>query len=97
VQTALYPEDVDVTQPRRILQAALEARATGIQGRKWAKVDWRDIQGAAAVESIGVLAGGNSLRQLMLLKERRFVSLAFLGAIVSSVEAGRFFNSLRMP
>jgi hypothetical protein len=96
IQTALYPEDVDITQPRRILQAALDQRARQLVGRKWAKADWREVQGANAVESSGALAGGNALRQLALLKERRFVSLAFLGAIVSSVEAERFFKSLKL-
>jgi hypothetical protein len=97
-QTALYPADVDVTQPRTILQAALNGRSQQLVGQKWTKVDWREIEGAAAVESVGGLAGGNALRQLNLLKERRFVSLAFLGtaAGVGGVEAGRFFKSLKI-
>jgi hypothetical protein len=96
LQTALYPEDVDVSQPRRILQAALDGRTQSLQGRKWLRTDWRDVQGAASVESVGSLAGNNALRQLVLLKERRFISLAFLGAIVTSVEAERFFKSLKL-
>jgi len=97
-QTALYPEDVDVTQPRTILQAALNGRVQQLVGRKWNKVDWREIGGAAAVESLGGLADGNALRQLILLKERRFVSLAFLGnaAGATGVEAERFFKSLKL-
>ena len=96
VQTALYPEDVDVTQPRRILQAALDDRARQLAGRQWAKVEWRDAQGAAAVEASGPLAAGNALRQLVMLKQHRFVLLAFLGSIVSSVEAERFFRSVKL-
>ena len=44
------------------------------------------------------MAGGNALRQLNLLKERRFVSLAFLGSAagVTGVEAERFFKSLKL-
>lgn len=97
-QTALYPADVDVTQPRAILQAALNGRVQQLAGRKWTKVDWREIAGAAAVESVGTLAGGNALRQLTLLKDRRFVSLAFLGnaAGATGVEAERFFKSLKL-
>jgi len=97
-QTALYPADVDVTQPRAILQASLNGRVQQLVGRKWTSVDWRQIAGAAAVESVGALAGGNALRQLTLLKERRFVSLAFLGsaASVTGVEAERFFKSLKL-
>ncbi len=97
-QTALYPFDVDITDPRVILQAALNGRVQQLVGRKWSKVDWREIDGAFAVESVGALAGGNALRQLILLKERRFVSLAFLGnaAGATGVEAERFFKSLKL-
>lgn len=97
-QTALYPADVDVTQPRLILQAALNGRAQQLVGRQWTKTDWRQVTGAAAVESVGAVAGGNAVRQLTLLKERRFVSLAFLGnaAGATGVEAERFFKSLRL-
>jgi hypothetical protein len=97
-QTALYPADVDVTQPRAILQAALNGRVQQLVGRKWTTVDWREIGGASAVESLGSLAGGTALRQSILLKERRFVSLAFLGtpAGATGVEAERFFKSLKL-
>lgn len=95
-QTALYPRDVDVAQPRRILQAALDGRAQQLAGRKWASVQWRELDGAAAGESAGTLAGGGSLRQLMVLKGYRFVSLAFLGVSVATTEADRFFRSLRL-
>jgi hypothetical protein len=97
-QSALYPGDVDAGNPRRILQAALDARARRLDGGKWAKIDWRHIQGAAAVESIGPVHGGNALRQLVLLKGRHFVSLAFLGnaASVDGPDADRFFNSLKL-
>ncbi len=97
-QTALYPADVDVSQPRAILQAALNGRAQQLAGRKWTKADWREFSGATAVESIGALAGGTALRQLTLLKARRFVSLAFLGsgAGATGVEAERFFRSLKL-
>jgi len=97
-QSALYPGDVDAANPRAILQTALDRRARSLDGGKWGKVDWRHIQGATAVESEGPLRSGNSLRQLVLLKGRRFVSLAFLGPAgsVNSSEAQRFFNSLKL-
>ena len=97
-QTALYPADVDVSQPRTILQAALAGRVQQLVGRQWTRTDWRDISGATAVESLGALAGGNALRQLNLLKARRFVSLAFLGSAAGAtgVEAERFFKSLKL-
>ena len=73
-------------------------RVQQLAGRKWTSIDWRQIAGAAAVESVGAIAGGNALRQLTLLKERRFVSLAFLGtaAAATGVEAERFFKSLKL-
>jgi hypothetical protein len=97
-QTALYPADVDVSQPRVILQAALAGRVQQLIGRQWTRTDWREISGATAVESIGALTGGNALRQVNLLKARRFVSLAFLGnaAAATSGEADRFFKSLKL-
>jgi hypothetical protein len=97
-QTALYPVDVDVSQPRTILQAALAGRVQQLVGRQWTRTDWREISGATAVDSIGALAGGNALRQINLLKARRFISLAFLGnaAGATGVEADRFFKSLKL-
>jgi len=98
VQTALYPGDVDISQPRRLIQAAIDERAKVLETRKWSKVDWRDIAGSPAADSTGFLKGGNALRQLVLLKGRRFVSLAFMGAAagMTGVEAERFFKSLKM-
>ena len=95
-QTALYPRDVDTAQPRRILQAALDGRAPQLASRKWDSVQWREIDGAAAVESAGRTKAGSMLRQLLVLKERRFVSLAFLGAAIDTMEADRFTKSLKM-
>jgi hypothetical protein len=96
VQTALYPADVDVRQPKVVLQAALDARAQRLAGGKWSTVGWREIDGAAAVDSTGTLGSGAQLRQLSVLKERRFVSLAFLGPGVTGPDAGRFFASLKI-
>ena len=97
-QTAFYPAEVDVLRPRANLQSALDDRAQRLEGGKWSKVDWRDVQGATAVESIGPIAGGSALRQLSLLKGRRFVSLGYLGPAdaMRAPEAERFFRSLRL-
>lgn len=97
-QTALYPADVDVSRPRANLQIALDDRAQRLEGGKWSKVDWRDVQGATAVEAIGPIAGGRALRQLSLLKGRRFVSLGYLAPAdaMRAPEVERFFRSLRL-
>jgi len=96
-QTALYPADVDVRQPRRNLQAVLDDRAQRLAGGRWTSVDWRDVLGASAVESVGSVPDGRILRQLVLLRGRRYVSLACLApaSALRSPEAERFFGSLR--
>lgn len=97
VQTALYPADVDARQPRPLLQAALDARAQPLAGRKWKSVNWRDVQGALTAETLGTLPNGSGLRQQVMLRGNRFVALAFLGpeAGLTGPEAQRFFNSLK--
>lgn len=95
-QTALFPADVEYREPRRLLQSALDSRAKQLNGGKWTKTDWREIGGAAAVESIGTLTNGIGLRQLAVVKEQRFVSLAFMGPNVGSPDADRFFKSLKL-
>jgi len=97
-QTALYPADVDVRQPKLNLQSVLDDRAQRLAGGKWIKIDWREVSGAPAAESTGSVAGGSVLRQLVLLKGRRYVSLACLGPAeaLRTPEVERFFKSLRL-
>jgi len=97
-QTALYPADVDGSRPRVLLQAAIDARAQSLAGRKWKSVNWREVQGSTAAETVGALPNGSGLRQLVLLQGQRFVSLAFLGpsAALAGPDADRFFGSLRL-
>jgi len=96
-QTAV-PADVDVADPRRALQALLDDRAARLEGGRWSRIDWRQVQGAPAVESAGSVQGGR-LRQLVVLHGPRIVSLACLGSpqAVRSADAERFFVSLRFP
>ena len=54
------------------------------------------LAGASAAESTGQVQGGSAIRQLTLLKGRRFVSLAYLGANVAAPEPERFFKSLKL-
>jgi hypothetical protein len=95
-QTALFPEDIDYSQPRRLLQGMLDDRARQLAGGKWSTTDWREIAGAAAVEATGALSTGNQLRQLAAVKARRFVVLAFMAANARGAEADRFFKSLKI-
>ena len=97
-QSALFSADVDVRQPKANLQSALDDRAQRLAGGKWTNVDWKTVQGAPAVESTGPLAGGNALRQLVVLKGRQYVSLGYLAPAdaLRAPEAERFFRSLRL-
>ena len=97
-QTALLPADIDVRQPRTYLQSVLDDRAQRLAGGKWTNVSWRDVQGAPAVDSTGSVEGGSVLRQLVVLKGRRYVSLAYLAPAdaLCTPEADRFFGSLRL-
>jgi len=97
-QTALLPADIDVRQPRSYLQSVLDDRAQRLAGGKWTSVDWRDVQGAPAAESVGSVQGGSVLRQVVVLKGRRYVSLAYLAPAdaLRTPEADRFFKSLRL-
>jgi hypothetical protein len=56
------------------------------------------VQGAPAVDSVGSVQGGGVLRQLVVLKGRRYVSLAYLAPAdaLRTPEADRFFGSLRL-
>jgi len=96
-QTALLPADIDVRQPRAYLQSVLDDRAQRLAGGKWTSVEWRNVLGVVAAESLGSVQGGNVLRQLVLLKGARYISLACLGPAdaVRAPEAERFFRSLR--
>jgi hypothetical protein len=98
-QTSLYPAGTDASDPRRALQAVLDDRATRLDGGKWTRVEWREVQGAPAVDSVGPVPGGRQLRQLVVLRGQRLVSLACLGPAnaLRGPEAARFFASLRFP
>jgi hypothetical protein len=96
-QTALLPPDIDVRQPRSVLQGVLDERAQRLAGGKWSRVDWREVLGVPAADSLGAVAGGNLLRQLALLRGRRLVTLACLASAdaLRTPEVERFFGSLR--
>ena len=97
-QTALLPADLDARQPRAWLQSVLDDRAQRLAGRRWTRIDWRDLQGATVADATGSVADGRVLRQLVLLRGLRTVSLACLGpaAQMRSPTVERFFGSLRL-
>ena len=95
-QTALYPADVDVRQPRRVLQAVLDERAQRLAGGKWSEVDWREVEGAPAVESIG-RGGGRPCAAPARRAEGSALRLARLSRAPRRRYAARGRTFLRVP
>ena len=97
-QAATLPADIDLGNPRAWLQTVVDDRAQRLSGGRWARVEWRDLQGVPVVDAIGTVADGRTLRQLSLLRGRSTVSLACLGpaAQMRSQTVDRFFSSLRL-
>lgn len=56
VQTATYPADVDVKNPKANLTKALDASGKHLQAKKWSKLTWTKHQGATAVEATGLMS-----------------------------------------
>ena len=98
VQSVAYPANVDVSQPRAVLQAALDGTAPHLAGGKWDKIDWKQVQGAPAAEAVGTFKDGKAFRNLVVLKGRQLTSLGFRGPLGTTKfpDADRFFSSLRV-
>jgi hypothetical protein len=97
-QTATYPADVDVSDPRVNLQNALAASVKGMQSKKWDQVTWTTVQGARAVEATGKLSDQLEYRNLMVLKGRQMYSFGYAGppGTIRDPDANRYFESLRL-
>jgi hypothetical protein len=98
VKTSLYPQDVDVSQPRRNLEAALGGSSEKFASGKWAKLTWLQYQGADAVEASGPVKPGLSVRSLVALKGRQVYFVGVVGPpdMIDGLVADRFFESLRL-
>jgi hypothetical protein len=96
LQTAVYPKDVYV-QPQFNIQAGLDSSAKGLEGGKWADVNWTRHQGHVAADAAGVRAG-KAVRVFSLLKGQRLVTLTYVGPADSarSPDVERFFKSLKV-
>ncbi len=98
VQSVSYPATVDVSQPRAVLQAALDGTAPYLVGGKWDKIDFKQVQGVPAVEAVGTFKDGKAFRNLVVLKGGQLVSLGFRGPTGTTKfpDADRFISSLRV-
>jgi len=97
VQTAVYPDDVNVSNPRINLQGGLDNAAKNMDGGKWASVDWLTHQGSTASDAVGVRAG-NAVRTFSVMKGRQIFTLTYAGpaGTARSADVNRFVGSLRV-
>ena len=97
VWSATYPAEVNVARPRDNLQGGLDNAAKGMEGGRWANIDWLTHQGHVAVDAVGVRRG-KAVRSFLVLKGRQIVTLTYAGPIGSaqSADAVRFIGSLKL-
>jgi hypothetical protein len=97
VQTAIYPQDVNVANPRTNLQGGIDNAAKGMEGGKWGSVDWVTREGKMAVDAVGE-RGGNAIRSFSLMKDRQILTLTYAGppGSAKSADVERFVASLRL-
>jgi hypothetical protein len=97
VQSAVYPEDINVANPRTNLQGGLDNLAKGMEGAKWASVDWVTHQGLTASDAVGARSG-HAIRSFSVMKGRQVFTLIYAGApgTARSADVNRFVGSLRI-
>jgi hypothetical protein len=97
VQSAVYPEDINVANPRTNLQGGLDNLAKGMEGAKWASVDWVTHQGLTATDAVGARSG-HAIRSFSVMKGRQVFTLIYAGApgTARSADVNRFVGSLRI-
>jgi hypothetical protein len=97
VQSATYPDDINVANPRANLQGGLDNLAKGMEGAKWASVDWITLQGSTAVDAIGT-RGGHAIRSFSAMKGSQMFTLIYAGTpgTARSDDVNRFVASLHV-
>lgn len=97
VQTAVYPDDINVTNPRLNLQGGLDNLAKGMEGAKWGSVDWLTHQGLTASDAVGA-KNGHAIRSFSVMKGRQVFTLIYAGTpgTARSADVNRFVASLRV-
>ena len=97
IQTAVYPNDVNVANPRANLQGGIDNAAKNMEGGKWASVDWVVHQGLTAVDAVGVRTG-NAIRSFSVMKGRQIYTLTYAGptGTARAPDVDRFVASLRI-
>lgn len=97
VQSAIYPQDVNVSNPQSNLQAGLDNAAKNMDGGKWANVNWVKHQGFTAVDAKGTRQG-HEVRSFTVMKVRQIFTLTYAGppGSASSADVNRFIASLKI-
>jgi len=97
VQTAVYPEDINVANPRVNLQGGLDNLAKSMEGAKWGSVDWVTHQGMTSADAVG-LKSGHAIRSFSAMKGRQVFTLIYAGTpgTARSADVNRFVASLRV-
>jgi len=97
VQTATYPEDINVSNPRTNLQGGLDNLAKSMEGARWISVDWVFHQGLTASDAVGTRSG-HAIRSFSVMKGRQVFTLIYAGepGTARSADVNRFVASLRV-
>jgi hypothetical protein len=97
VQTATYPDDINVSNPRVNLQGGLDHLAKSMEGAKWLSVDWVSHQGLTAADAVGA-RGGHTIRSFSVMRGRQVFTLIYAGGpgTARSADVDRFVGSLRV-
>jgi hypothetical protein len=97
VQTAIYPDDINVSNPRVNLQGGLDSLAKSMEGQKWASIDWVKHQGLTASDAVGQ-RNGLTIRSYSVMKGRQVFTLIYAGTpgSANSADVNRFVASLRV-
>jgi hypothetical protein len=97
VQTATYPEDINVSNPRTNLQGGLDNLAKSMESAKWTSVDWVTHQGLTATDAVGTRSG-HAIRSFSVMKGRQVFTLIYAGGpgTARSADVNRFVASLRV-
>ena len=97
VQFAVYPDDINVANPRTNLQGGLDNLAKSMDSAKWGSVDWVTHQGLTATDAVG-LRSGHAIRSFSVMKGRQIFTLIYAGApgTARSSDVNRFVGSLRV-
>lgn len=97
VQFAIYPEDINVSNPRTNLQGGLDNLAKSMEGSKWTSVEWVAHQGLTATDAVGVRSG-HAIRSFSVMKGRQVFTLIYAGApgTARSADVDRFVGSLHV-